>query len=501
MTDLEKGLLQPSDIRPSSPQQRHSKTIFSKSYFDNFSESGTSERQDGCCHQFWHKMKKFLTFIALGQIYNGLRFMKSWSTSCLIAGLVTLAGIILLVILAVLVLIDTFNHQMGQIIEYDHIQQDHEKVDQYTHTIGDFFNTTNIFFTVKSFDFVHYKQENVACKLVEGNFSAEYHFNFPGKKADKDPLSINLTCEDDANHPGQIHFKVDYANNAELLPLDFGMLQYINVSLNFNKTLAGLTDPSTKIFVLYNGDSKYFSGKHISQQDFNSLDFPLGMFYKTQITPFFYVNRTNLWPLAGSSLYLLYEFSEPYFDLDISDQDPNLFVLLIKYTNDNNPFGQVSIELFTFMDGVSKIGGYYSIIIGLVAIIGFIFNKWYFEGELVNKFRVKIRKENVIIRDHISRTGEVQDTILADDEKLSWKMIKRLLSFENLMEMSIHYHKKRQEEIARQINPGHAQGPVGQNQNNEEEATEVGEQLMIQDATKATMTMIEKRTSPLIEND
>jgi hypothetical protein len=91
---------------------------------------------------------------------------------------------------------------MGQLIEYDHIDQNDEKVEQYTNTIGDFFKTVNIYFTVKSFNFVQYTQEDVACKLVEGNFSAEYHFNFPGKPANRDPMKINLTCEEDPLHKG-----------------------------------------------------------------------------------------------------------------------------------------------------------------------------------------------------------------------------------------------------------------------------------------------------------
>ena len=45
--------------------------------------------------------------------------------------------------------------------------------------------------------------------------------------------------------------------------MDFGMLHYINVSLNFDKKKAGINDPGVKIFLLYHGDSKYFTGSEI----------------------------------------------------------------------------------------------------------------------------------------------------------------------------------------------------------------------------------------------
>jgi hypothetical protein len=62
-----------------------------------------------------------------------------------------------------------------------------------------------------------YKQENTSCLKVDLN--ATYVFSLPGFASVRDPIILNLTC-DDSN--GQLFYKFDPTKNADIVNLNFG---------------------------------------------------------------------------------------------------------------------------------------------------------------------------------------------------------------------------------------------------------------------------------------
>ena len=96
--------------------------------------------------------------------------------------------------------------------------------------------------------------------------------------------------------------------------------------------------PGTKLYLLYSGESYYFTGLAITPQWFTSLELSFGKFYKTQISPFYKNVLNNLWPLSGNKTIPYFTFSEPYFEEEFEDFTTDTVRIFFKYTNDNNPF-------------------------------------------------------------------------------------------------------------------------------------------------------------------
>ena len=65
--------------------------------------------------------------------------------------------------------------------------------------------------------------------------------------------------------------------------------------------------------------------------------------------------------------------------------------IFFKFTNDNNPFKRAEIRPATYMDGLSKVGGYFVILTGLNVAL-FLFNSRAFENTLVTKFRSQLEE-------------------------------------------------------------------------------------------------------------
>lgn len=96
--------------------------------------------------------------------------------------------------------------------------------------------------------------------------------------------------------------------------------QYTSINVAYTSTNQ-FAIPGTKLYLLYNGVSSYFTGKEVDAIPFSSLELPFGRFYKTQLSPFYEDSLTNLWPWGKSKLDLFYQFTEPYFEEDFEDFD------------------------------------------------------------------------------------------------------------------------------------------------------------------------------------
>jgi hypothetical protein len=89
--------------------------------------------------------------------------------------------------------------------------------------------------------------------------------------------------------------------------------QYTRIDVNYTSANK-FAIPGTKLFLLYNGMSSYFTGKEVDKIPFGSLELPFGHFYKTQLSPFFEDSLTSLWPWGTNQTDLYYQFTEPYYE-------------------------------------------------------------------------------------------------------------------------------------------------------------------------------------------
>lgn len=106
-----------------------------------------------------------------------------------------------------------------------------------------------------------------------------------------------------------------------------------------------LVIPGSQLYLLYAGNNYFFTGKKIQQIWFTSLELPFGHFYKTQISPFFKDELKNLWPWGHPERDVYFTFNEPYFIEKFKNfEEFNQVRIFLKYTNDNNPFQQASIN-------------------------------------------------------------------------------------------------------------------------------------------------------------
>ncbi|TNV78939.1 hypothetical protein FGO68_gene11589 [Halteria grandinella] len=403
-----------------------------------------------------YKFKRFLKRMSLGQIYNGIYFNKNQQTSSWLGVLVTVMGFAVLIYLVQDVIRNTLEFEMGSDIKIDQIEQSQKELNEFTQTIGDFFSQSKLAFQIKAFSFIAYQKENITCDRI--SMQITYYFALPGKAQPQEPSVMNFTCGFDSS--GYLKYSIDPKNNAQISNITFSREQYINVTHRFNRTALTFNHSDTDIYFLYHGDSYSFTGSHVMEQDFTSLDFPLGNYYKTQITPFFYQNLSSLMPFTnGLNTYMYYQFLEPYFQKDIS-----------KFTNDNNPYQLITVNSFTLMDAFSKIGGYYSALFAIIGIFALQLNKYMFKKDLQKAFKGEV---GTIL---LKKSAGVE--MVEDDGKVVNRMIKRLLSYEMLMHMSVYFHKENQKvkrEGSRNINSEMSQRLGGPQVGNQEDGEETEE--------------------------
>ena len=190
--------------------------------------------------------------------------------------------------------------------------------------------------------------------------------------------------------------------------------------------------PGARLYLLYYGQSYYFTGKVYREIRFTSLDLPFGSFYTTQLAPIRYMTLASLWQIGVIGFYydstLLFEFGEPYFHTKIPDYQERQMKIYYKYSNGNNPFVKAKIVPNTIFGGLEKIGGYITFI-GLAKIILHYYNKKRFERDLK-----KVYKKNM---------GESGDSMM-----VKMKVIKDKLSYEKLIEIILeHKRGKRKKEM------------------------------------------------------
>ena len=119
--------------------------------------------------------------------------------------------------------------------------------------------------------------------------------------------------------------------------------QYVHLDIKYHGD--PLVIPGSQLYLLYAGNNYFFTGKKIQQIWFTSLELPFGHFYKTQISPFFKDELKNLWPWGRPERDVYFTFNEPYFIEKFKNfEEFNQVRIFLKYTNDNNPFQQASIN-------------------------------------------------------------------------------------------------------------------------------------------------------------
>lgn len=95
---------------------------------------------------------------------------------------------------------------------------------------------------------------------------------------------------------------------------------------------------------MYAGRNYEFSGTEFFPLRFSSLDLPFGTFYKTQLLPAITHQQTSIWyPFKKVTTQLNFLYKEPYFTKEIKDFGTNQLRIFFKFTNDNNPFTEVTV--------------------------------------------------------------------------------------------------------------------------------------------------------------
>lgn len=143
-------------------------------------------------------------------------------------------------------------------------------------------------FKVKAYSFQELMHQPLACSQVDFNIT----YNRP-ENSTEPPLNIGDTCRevDDS-----LNYTIDLSNSTGIY---LANLQYVRIDAKYKGQ--PLVIPGTRLYLLYAGQSYYFTGLALTPQWFTSLELEFGSFYKTQISPFYKDELNNLWPLSGST--------------------------------------------------------------------------------------------------------------------------------------------------------------------------------------------------------
>ena len=288
--------------------------------------------------------------------------------------------------------------------------------------IEQFKNISSLSFKVKAYSFQELMHQPLACSQME--FMITY--NRP-ENSTEPPIRIRDSCReiDDS-----LNYTIDFTNNSHIY---LSNLQYVRIDAKYNGQ--PLVIPGTRLYLLYSGQSYYFTGLAVTPQWFTSLELEFGYFYKTQISPFYKNVLNNLWPLSGNTTVPYFTFSEPYFEQQIEDFSNHSVRIFFKYTNDNNPFQRAIIRPLTVLDGVSKVGGYFAIF-GLLKVCLFMYNRKSFESSLKKRFREKLAETQN------GDDGLHTNLINMDPAEVDDKLVQETLSYEMVMKLAFMQHKK-----------------------------------------------------------